>query len=157
MATYDELFNRKTVKYPKWENAGDVVVGIQNGPVDPVNHQIHYKTKRPLYLVKVGVKSDGNDQWESREEGTFDWNLDNFALTQIRVPVIVQVKGDENYESFFDFPDRSPRADSLKVAMMDSGLPLIHGTAIAIKLIEKTKPAKWITKLKAPSLASEDK
>jgi hypothetical protein len=151
VASFDDIFNsnKGTSRFPKWTDEGDVLVGIVTGDIDVNHQQTDFTTKKPAFLVKTDNPKN-RSPWEAKGAGTFDVELEHFPLTEVRVPVEIQDK-DGNYESFFDFADRSPKYDALKNAMMDSGLPLIKGTAVAVKLLsKKTKPFTWVVKIKAP-------
>lgn len=152
MASFDDIFNssKGTSKFPKWENEGDTVIGIVSGDVDVSHQQTDFTTKKPAFLVKT-ENPKNRSPWEAKGAGTFDTELEHFPLTEVRVPVEIQAQDGDNYSSFFDFPDRSPKYDALKNAMLDTELPLVDGTAIAIKLLsKKTKPYTWAVKIKAP-------
>lgn len=153
MASFDDIFNPTkpdATQFPKWENEGDTVIGFVNGDVDVTHQQTDFATRKPAFLVKTGAPTTKSG-WEKKGEGSFDSSLDHFALTEVRVPVEIQVKDGDNYSSFFDFPEGSAKYDALKNAMMDSELPLTDGTAVALKLLsKKTKPYTWVAKIKAP-------
>jgi len=151
VASFDDIFNsnKGMSKFPKWLEAGDTIIGVVSGEIDVKHQQTEFTTKKPAYLVKT-ENPKNRSPWEAKGAGTFDTELEHFPLTEVRIPVEVQVKDGDNYESYFDFADRSPKYDALKNAMLDSGLPLVEGTAIAVKLLAKGKPHTWAVKIKAP-------
>ena len=144
MATYDELFGKKSSgpkrpPQPKWENEGDSHVGVVSGEPQSVP-QRDFEASKDKYMVKTG---GGKNGWEVKNEGDFNTELDNFALTQIALPVTID--GVENTIYF-----TGQREDALKDAMQDTGIPLVPGTTIGIKFLRRDGKRKiWSVKLVA--------
>lgn len=137
MATYDELFGNKNSgpkrpQSPKWNEVGDVFVGVISGEPELVDNRFGGKQN---YMVKT------EEGWKKKLEGEFDTGLDHFKIVDIAIPVTGQ---DGNpYTMFFGRND-----DSLKDAMQDSGLPLAEGVTIAKKFIRlKGKQKVYAVKL----------
>lgn len=157
---YDELFGSKsstgTGKYIKWNAVNEALYMVVTGPVDPKYPDYDFKEKKQKFLVKY----EGEPKYKVALKGDFDPDAENvensFGLTVIRVPVQVFRKinadgtEDEAFEVFDSFwiPTQD-QTDKLKDQMLETRIPLVPGTVIAVQYLLDGKPRKYKVRLAA--------
>jgi hypothetical protein len=165
LATFDDLFGKKSGKFIKWNEEGETLIFQISGEVDAAHPQRDFKSGSRKFLVETDEKKpDGKNKWKPMLETEFDpavleeKELGFFALTQIMIPVKVVGKKGKNNESVagweaFDakWELSQNQEERLKEAMMeDRSIQLVPGTIIGAKLIDmSSKPRKYAIKLKA--------
>lgn len=159
---YDELFGSKSAdaagggKYIKWNAVDEALYMVVTGPVDPKYPDYDFKERRQKYLVKY----EGEPKYKVKLKGDFDPEAENvensFGLTVIRVPVQVFRKvlpngeDDGTFEPFDSFwiPTQDQK-DKLKDQMLETRVPLVPGTIIAVQYLLDGKPRKYKVRLAA--------
>lgn len=163
MATFDDLFGKKSGKFIKWNAVGETLVFVVDGEPNAAAPQKDFKSGESKFMVETEEKKeDGRNKWKPMTTSQFDpasleeKELGFFPLTQIEIPVRVVARKNDKGEALphEEFTAKWELSDAMKdklfeVMAEDKSIQLVPGTIVGVKWILDGRPRKYAIKLKA--------